>query len=110
MGRDIVYDENELSIATNSMVNYADFLSRCIEEYLTLLDDLQSKGIQDEVICSKIADLITIIETYKTVIYDECQDIRTKVNKSIEEIALEDDFRFPSDITSVVDALLSMFL
>ncbi|WP_075718598.1 hypothetical protein [Roseburia sp. 499] len=110
MGRHVVYDENELSLVTNSMVNYAEFLSRCIEEYITLLDDLQSKGIQDEVICSKIADLETTIKSYKTVIYDECQDIRTKVNKSIEEIALEDDFRFPSDITSVVGSLLSMFL
>lgn len=107
--KDVVYDEIELSMAMNSIENYADFLSRCIEQYIGLLNKLKNKGIQDELICSKIEELATTMRPYKAVIYDECKNISEKVNKSITEIETADKFYFPNGITSMVGSLLSKF-
>lgn len=110
MGKDIVYDENELSIAVNHIMNYADFLSRCIEEYIELLHKLQNKGTQTERICSEIEALITAVELHRTAIYDVGESVIAKINKSMGEIETADDFRFPYDIISAISALLAQFL
>ncbi len=109
MAKDIVYDEIELSMAMNSIVNYADFLSRCMEQYIGLLNRLKNKGIQDELICSKIEELALAMKPYKTVIYEECKSINEKVNKSLTEVESADNFYFPNDITSMVSSVLSKF-
>ena len=41
MAKDIVCAEAELSIAANNLVEYADFLSRTIESYVTVLSEIQ---------------------------------------------------------------------
>lgn len=109
MPKDIVYDEIELSMVMNSIVNYADFLSRCIEQYIGLLNQLKNKGIQDELICSKIEALVVAIKPYKTVIYEECKGISEKVNKSLIEVESADNFYFPNDIVSMISSLLAKF-
>lgn len=109
MGKDIVYDEGELSIAANNILNYADFLSRCIEEYIGLLNELQNKGIRDELICSKITGLKAAVEPYKISVYDNGESMTGKVKKSVDEMETADDFRFPGDITSEISALLARF-
>lgn len=110
MGKDIVYDESELSVAVNHITNHVDFLSRCIEKYIELLHNLQNKGMQTEQICSEIEALIAAVEPYKTNIYDIGQSVVSKINSSMGEIGTADDFRFPGDITSAVSALLAQFL
>ena len=109
MGKDIIYDENELAIAVNSIMGYADFLARCIEEYVGLLNELQNKGIQDELVCSEITGLIATIEPYKTSIYDTCESVAGKINKSMGEVETADSFRFPNDIISAISTLLARF-
>ena len=109
MGKDIVYDEGELSIAANNILNYADFLSRYIEEYIGLLQELQNKGIRDELICSKITGLKTAVEPYKISVYDNGESMIGKINKSVDEMETADDFRFPGDITLEISALLARF-
>lgn len=110
MEKDIVYDENELSVAVNHVMNQIDFLSRCIEEYTELLRNLQRDGTQTEQICSALEALITEAEPYKTAIYDIRENVVIQINKSMGEVETADDFRFPGDITSAVNSLLAQFL
>lgn len=109
MEKDIIYDENELSMAVNHIMNQVDFLSRCIEEYTELLRNLQRNGTQTEQICSALETLITEAEPYKTAICDVGESVRTEITKSMGGVETADDFRFPGDITSVVHSLLARF-
>lgn len=110
MNKDIIYNENELSIAANSIVTYADFLTRCIADYTAILKDIQAKGIKDDLITSKLSELSATLTPYATAIYDGGKEISSNVNKSISDVASADNFQFPNDITSTIGALLAKFL
>ena len=75
MAKDIVCAEAELSIAANNLVEYADFLSRTMESYVAVLSEIQEKGIQDDLVCSKLSSIAQSLKPYKTSIKDECEDV-----------------------------------
>ncbi len=110
MTKDIIYNENELSIAANSIVTYADFLTRCIADYTSILKDIQAKGIKDNMITSKLSELTSSLAPYATAIYDDGKEISSNVNKSISDVATADNFQFPGDVTSTIASLLAKFL
>lgn len=110
MNKDVVYDEMELTIATNNILNYADFLSRSIERYISLINEVQENGIQDELICSKLSELVSTVTPYKTAIYNEVEKINSEVHKAIEEVAKADNFKFPDSVLKDMVSLLGEFL
>ncbi len=110
MTKDIIYNENELSIAANSIVTYADFLTRCIADYTAILKDIQDKGIKDDLITSKLTELTSSLAPYATAIYDDGKEVSSNVNKSISDVVSVDNFQFPSDVTSTIGTLLAKFL
>lgn len=110
MNKDIVYDETELSITANQLANYADFLADCIDEYVNLLNELKTKGIQDEKVCADIEQLMESISPYKIHIYNEGQKIKNLVNKSINEVEQADKFDCTENMMDSVRTKLSGFL
>lgn len=110
MDRDIVYDESEMSIAANKLLDYAEFLGACVDEYVKLLQELKSRGIKDEKVCARIEELICSIMPYRNNIFAEGEELKNVVNKSIKELADADKYTFNSDamnsIPSIVSALL----
>lgn len=110
MRTDIVCAEAELSVAANNIVEYADFLSRTIESYISVLSDIQEKGIQDDLVCAKLSSIAHSLQPYKTSIKEECEDIATDTRDYITGIARADNFRFPTDITSTIATLVAQLL
>lgn len=109
MTRDIVCDEGELSIAANNLLEYADFLVRTMDAYVAVLAEIQVKGIQDDLVCSKLSSVEQSLKPYKTAIIDECEEIAKIVRDYIQEIARADNFKFPSDITAPIATLVAQF-
>lgn len=110
MNVDIVCAEGELSIAANSLVEYADFLSRTMEAYVSVLSEIQEKGIQDDLVCSKLSSIAQSLQPYKTLIKDECEDVAADVRDYIAGVSRADNFSFPTDITSTIASLVAQFL
>ncbi len=110
MAKDIVCAECELSIAANNIVEYGDFLARTIETYISVLTEIQEKGIKDELVCSKISSIVQLLKPYQTSILDVCEAIAFDVKDYIEEVEQADKFIFPSDITMTISSIVSRFL
>lgn len=111
MEKYVYVKESELSRACNQIKAYADFLSRCIEEYEQILATMQNeKAIADELICSKLSSIVEQIKPYKTSIYDECEKISAIIGSNIADISAEDNFKYPADIISTISSLLAKFL
>ncbi len=111
MEKYVYVKESELSKASNQIKSYADFLSRCIEEYIQILATIQKdKAIADELICSKLSALAEQIMPYKTFIYDECEKTSGFISNDIADISAEDNFRYPADMIATLSSLLATFL
>lgn len=110
VNKDIVCDESELSIAANNIAEYADFLSRSMVAYVAILSEIQEKGIQDDLVCSKLSSIAESLEPYKLNIKDVCDFILADVNDYIAGVSNVDNFRFPTDITSTITSLVAKFL
>lgn len=110
MNIDIVCAEGELSIAANNLVEYSEFLSRTIEAYVIVLSEIQEKGIQDDLVCSKLSSIANSLKPYKMSIQDECETIVTDVKDYIAGVSKADNFKFPNDITSTIASLVAKFL
>lgn len=108
--KNVVYDEYELSIAINNIEKHADYLSRSIDEYISILKKLKSDGIKDKEICSRIEELISSLTPYRYVINDDCRYIKSNINKSMNEVSSADNFKYPTTITDAVASILSRFL
>jgi hypothetical protein len=106
----VINDEPELSAAANSIVNYADFLSRSIATYINILSDVQTKGINDVLVCAKLGDLADKLKNYDQSILDNCTKLSTYVSQDIADVEAADNFSFPGDLTSAIAALLAKFL
>ena len=81
-----------------------------MESYVAVLSEIQGKGIQDDLVCSKLSSIAQSLKPYKTVIKDECEDIAADVKNYITEISKADNFKFPTDITSTIASLVAQFL
>ena len=110
MAKDVVCAEAELSIAANNLVEYADFLCRTMEAYIAVLSEIQERGIQDDLVCSKPSAIALALKPYKTSIKDECEEVAIDVNAYMAGIASADCFQFPTGITATIDSLVAQFL
>lgn len=110
MNKDIVYDEKELSIAANQLLNYGEFLCKSIEEYVIILKELKSKGIIDDKICGNIEELIDKISLYKNDIYNISGNLKNLINKGVKEIINADNYVFIMDALDNIRITLSKFL
>lgn len=109
MVKDIICAEAELSIAANNLVEYADFLSRTMESYVAVLAEIQERGIQNDLVCSKLSSIAQYLNPYKTRIKDECDRVAGDVSDYFASVAEVDNFKFPTDITSIVAPLVDQF-
>lgn len=111
MEKYVYIEEGEMSKACNQIKSYADFLSRSIEEYLKELASIQNdKVIADDLICSKLSALAEQVMPYKTSIYEECKKIDSIIQKEIQDIKTEDNFKYPAEMISTISSLLAKFL
>ena len=109
MGVDIVCDESELSMAINKMEDYAYFLQTIMEEYRTILSNIQNDGINDIKIDAKLLALKAAILPYEMKVVPECRRTTSNMKKYINDVAEADKFVFPESIMSSVRAIISQF-
>lgn len=110
MNKDIIYDEKELSIAANQIMNYGEFLCKCIEEYVIILKELKSKGIIDDKVCANIEELIDRISPYKNDIYNIGSNLKNLINKGVNEIVSADKYIFITETMNNIKMTLSKFI
>jgi len=109
MQKDIIVDENELSIAANKIQTHANFLGDCIEEYAAILERVATIGIQDDNISPKLLEIANSIKPYKFWINSEARDTQRQTKKAVEDVESADRFIFPSDISIILKALFAQF-
>lgn len=109
MNRDVVSDENELHIAVNKILTYAEFLAGCVETYVSIVQAVGSEGIQDDETSPRLAALAAAIQPYGNWILSEANRVRNRTNTFVDEIAEADNFDFPEEITSILRMLFSQF-
>lgn len=110
MYKDIIYNENELTIAANNIISYTDYIVRCIEELNQIIIDLSKNGIQDELITEKLKVLNEQLTPYKKNMNEYGNNVSQSVKKSISEIAAADNFQFPEIERGMIASLLSHFI
>ncbi len=110
MNHDVISGENELSIASNKIMTYANFLAECVESYVSIVGKVGTTGIQDENVSEKLAEIAKLIQPYKTWIVSSASEVQSNTAKRIEEIAEADNFVFPEELTNVLKILFSQFL
>ena len=110
MVKDIIYDESEISIAANQLINYVDFLGQCIDEYISALNELKTKGIEDDKICANVEELINEISTYKSKIVNVGQNLKSAMNEGVNGIVFADKCKFYSNMTDKIRTDLARFL
>lgn len=103
MNKDIVIDQGELSKASNKITTYGNFLINCIEEYKTIIDDMeQSKAFSDEVVLAEIHNLINQLQPYESKISSSCQAIEKIIKDNIQDISSADNFKYPGEYMDIV--------
>lgn len=110
MNRDVVSAENELMIASNKLVTYAEFLTESIETYIDIVHRVGTVGIQSEQISAKLSELVQLLSPYRNVVLEEATQTKNQTNKSVDQIADADKFKFPDELTSVLRILINEFL
>lgn len=110
MGRDIISAEAELAIAVNQVTDYAQFLLDSIDAYIGILQTLQTDGIKDDLVCARLSEIAQTVEPVKTSVADCCEDVSSRVNQFIRAVAMADDFRFSSDLSGKVSAILAQLI
>lgn len=110
MVKDIIYDESEISIAANQLINYVDFLGQCIDEYISALNELKTKGIEDDKICANVEELINEISPYKSKIVNVGQNLKSAMNEGVNGIVFADKCKFYSNMTDKIRTDLARFL
>lgn len=109
MGKDVVCVESELAIASNQITGYADFLSRSIESYVAILKGIQERGIQDDLVCSKLSEIAQSVTPYKEYIVKTCDEIAAEIRDYVDQMTQADSFQFPRDIMLDVSTEISQF-
>lgn len=107
--KDIVCAEAELSIAVNQIVNYANFLASSIETYISILSDIQTRGIEDALVSAQLTQLALNVQPYKQMLVKKAEEVQAVVKSYVEDVAAADKFQFPEDPASGVSALLAQF-
>ena len=111
MKNDFVASESEISIAVNKITNMAKVMSDSIDSYVSILSDIQTSGIKDQMICAELNAIIYLAKSYQIVISAVNEDLASKIiNPALSEVESNDNFQFPSDFMTEVTYLLSQFL
>lgn len=108
--KDVICSEAELSIAANNIVEYADFLVRSIESYVSILSEIQGDGIKDDLVCARLSEIANKLSPCKITISKVCEDVQSGITSYMSDVSAADKFVFPSDITSTIATLVSQFL
>lgn len=111
MKKDFVLDEGEFSIAVHKISNLSLALSESIDNYISILSDLQTNGIKDDKICLELQEIMALAKTYQKDILAVNEKLAADIiNPEISDVEAEDCFSFPSDFMVEVTYFLSRFL
>lgn len=109
MAKDVICSEDELTIASNKISAYSDFLARMIEEYVGILKNIQDLGIKDNEISAKLAYINSLISPLKSRLDTESTDIASLVSQYVDDIAEADNFQFPSELEAIISSTVARF-
>ena len=109
MAEYFICDEAETTAAKNKCEAYAEFLVRTMHSYTASLLSLQEQGIQDDLVCGKLAKIALDLIPYKLAFSFVDDKLNDAVKKGIRDIETADKFKFPStnaaDILRILSAL-----
>lgn len=109
MGYKVVCNEAEITLASNKIENYVDFLARSIQLFNQQLATIQDGPIKDNAICSKLyllsEQIKPCIETFEA-IRDNCKAI---VKNDLEQIEVADDYKYPDMDIAKISSMLANF-
>lgn len=103
MAQFFLCDENETTAAKNKCDAYTDYLIRSIETYASILTELSSHGIQDDLVSGKLNETVLKLLPYKWTLNSVEEETVSAVTGGISEIEQSDTFHFPS--TNAMDVL-----
>lgn len=110
MTNDVVCSVEELLIARNSVSRYVDFLAECMESYMLILNQIQSEGIQDELIGAELSNIVSRVQVHKNAIVAEGKEVSVHIAKSIDLLEDTEDFMFPyGGVSNVINVLNDLF-
>lgn len=110
MKQDFILAESEISIAVNKMTNVSDFLVKSVDNYISILSDMQEKGIHDKRICAELSALAEQVKANRASIQAVSSKLGGYIRNGILNAEIYDNFSFPSDFMTEVTSLLARFL
>lgn len=110
MGQEFVLDESEISLAVNKITTIIQFLQESVDSYISILEKVETEGINDDLVCSKLESLAAIANLYRKKLETFNTKFSADINTSISSVEDSDNFQFPSDLMTYVTYLLSNFL
>lgn len=109
MKNDFVLSESEISIAVNKITKHAEFLAQSIDTYITILSEIQNKGIKDKLICGELSNLAADAKRNQDSIVKVYEKLNLYIKAELDEVESGDYFKFPSDFMVEITSLLSKF-
>ncbi|MBE6817548.1 MAG: hypothetical protein E7517_00110 [Ruminococcaceae bacterium] len=108
-GRDIICIDGEISYLTKDIIKYIDGLCDGIRAYNHSIDMVQSFGVQDELIRSKLSNLSEILNAYKQKLNEISDSISKEGNGYLKDFAENDKFTFPGHEIDAIESIINMF-
>lgn len=106
----VVCSEAEMSMLSNSLNEYIDFLQRAMDEYIKILSDIQEMAIKDGTICSALSSIESELRARKLPLWIEKGQLSEQMKRYIRNIEDADKFQFPNEFGAKVSALLARML
>lgn len=107
MSKDVVCVDDELYAASSNIIEYCETLNRIIEDYISIIERIQEDGIQDELICTRLNELIDSVQPYIEYINNEKNLILSQTRSYQTKIDEEDNFDFKENITNYLNGISS---
>lgn len=107
MDKNIVYSEAELSMASNKITDYIDFLKKTLDEYIEIISDINKDGVQGSVACKELSSIALSLELLLVQKAFVDTKVSHQVKKHMEEVADADKFKFPHDMITGLSGMLN---
>lgn len=106
----VVCSEAEMSMLSNVINEYIDFLQRTMEEYTRILSDIQEMAVKDETICNALSSIAKEVRKQKFPLRIEKGLLSERMKRYARNIEDADKFQFPNEFGARVSALLARML
>lgn len=96
MKNDFILDEDELSIASNRLINLSEEMITSIQTYIQIITKIQKEqGIKDTLISQELSEIIALVQSYLPYIQAVAEELKPKIlEPKIVDAETYDNFEF----------------